>query len=129
MKLFSVLLVTLAFSLMSFNSRIKKDEILYTYLEYKWDDYKTKTVHVFVSDVLPYQDWKENSIALRNKFISKAAEQSQIEIWSAGIEPKYYDKSVEQVKIKRQNDLNSSTRWEESYGRSVKIYYVSLYRL
>ena len=114
---------------MSFNSKIKKEETLYTYLEYRWSDTKMKTVHIFISDVLEYQDWKENSIELRKKFVSKALEQSQIEIWSAGIAPKGFDKSIEEVKIKRGTNLNTSIRWEESFGRSVKTYYLNLYRL
>lgn len=124
-KLSAFLIVMLALSLMSFNSKIEKQKTL-TYLEYSWNDTKTKTLHVFVSNAIYYDDWLKNPKELRNKFVSKAAEQSQIKIRSKSIKFKGLRNSREEVEIERFTSLYETKNLEESYGRSVKTYYLNL---
>lgn len=131
-KLLTFLLAVFLLTFMSFNSKKEKDKTiaeLYTYLEYRTSNTKTNTKYVFVSDVISYDDWQKNSIEIKKKFIAKALEQSEIEIWSPSIQNINLEETIEDVKIKRQTNINRIKSWEESYGRSVKIFYVNLYRL
>jgi hypothetical protein len=128
MKLFAVLVMIAMLPLMSFTNRHEKMADYYVYLKYEMYD-KNNTQYLFVSDVINYQDWQDNSIELRKKFAAKAIEQSGMEVWQPGIKHDGIAENIDDVKTTREKSVQSFKSWHEGYNRKVVIYRINLYRL
>ena len=128
-KLLLSLLFLTSLPFFSFKAPIEKEDTLYVYLKYAFSDLKNNTQYLYVSDLLEYSDWKDNNIEIKKKFASKAIELSGHEVWQASINQEGINESQDEVKIKREKDVQIFKNWHEGYGRKVTIYRVNLYRL
>lgn len=129
-QLFILMLLCLALPLSSFNKKAPGKDTLYCYLRYEVLT-KDDTWVLIVSDIITYDDWKDNSLAIRKQFAAKAIEETGIEVWEPSIKDEGLSSSQDEVSIIRAKSLK---RFKDHYSNSagqphtVKTYIINLYR-
>lgn len=123
-----VAIVVLSLFISSFKLPVYSgDKPIYIYLTYI--DHSTTNKVLLCSDVLRYDDWKKNSLAISERFAAEAITQHQIDVWTPAIEFEGLLESIDQTTTVRERKIHNYCNWEKGYNRPCIVKRVALNRL
>lgn len=106
---------------------VKHHDTLYCFLKYEKLAKNNKTWQLVVSDALNYDDWKENSIEIRKKFVATSIDQTGVEVWDAGIKEDGLSSNKDYVETARAKLLKRFVEYHtDQYGNNAKTYTIAL---
>lgn len=125
-----IAIMVVSFTMSSFCSAKHSADDLYIYLFYEKSDgiWQGTTTRV-ISDVLRYDDYQKNSLAIHNRFAKEAITLHGIEVWTPSIKVGGLSKSVDLTWSEQAKDISSFRNWEEGNQRSAVVKKITLNRL